>query len=86
MFLGNDATAGSRNEQPCGFNKNFVVLCKVTDMKSADQKRKSLRPLAEVCEENSRGILTFTDDLQHVEGVGKASDKALKSDKRANRE
>lgn len=55
-------------------------------MKSADQKRKSLRPLAEVCEENSRGILTFTDDLQHVEGAGEASDKALKSDKRANRE
>uniref|UniRef100_A0A8C2U039 Diaphanous related formin 2 n=1 Tax=Coturnix japonica TaxID=93934 RepID=A0A8C2U039_COTJA len=77
LFLGNYMNTGSRNEQSLGFNITF--LCKIIDTKSTDQKTTLLHFLAEVCEENYRDILKFTDDLQHVESASKVSDKTLKS-------
>uniref|UniRef100_A0A669PHM7 Diaphanous related formin 2 n=1 Tax=Phasianus colchicus TaxID=9054 RepID=A0A669PHM7_PHACC len=77
LFLGNYMNTGSRNEQSLGFNITF--LCKIIDTKSTDQKTTLLHFLAEVCEENHRDILKFTDDLQHVESASKVSDKTLKS-------
>ncbi|XP_072190122.1 protein diaphanous homolog 2 isoform X2 [Excalfactoria chinensis] len=75
LFLGNYMNTGSRNEQSLGFNITF--LCKIIDTKSTDQKTTLLHFLAEVCEENYRDILKFTDELQHVESASK--DKTLKS-------
>ncbi|XP_019473706.1 protein diaphanous homolog 2 isoform X1 [Meleagris gallopavo] len=77
LFLGNYMNTGSRNEQSLGFNITF--LCKIIDTKSTDQKTTLLHFLAEVCEENYRDILKFTDELQHVENASKVSDKTLKS-------
>ncbi|XP_042681345.1 protein diaphanous homolog 2 isoform X1 [Centrocercus urophasianus] len=77
LLLGNYMNTGSRNEQSLGFNITF--LCKIIDTKSTDQKTTLLHFLAEVCEENYRDILKFTDELQHVESASKVSDKTLKS-------
>ncbi|NXJ14493.1 DIAP2 protein, partial [Odontophorus gujanensis] len=77
LFLGNYMNTGSRNEQSLGFNITF--LCKIIDTKSIDQKTTLLHFLAEVCEENYRDILKFTDELQHVESASKVSEKTLKS-------
>ncbi|XP_021261384.1 protein diaphanous homolog 2 isoform X2 [Numida meleagris] len=76
LFLGNYMNTGSRNEQSLGFNITF--LCKIIDTKSTDHKTTLLHFLAEVCEENYRDILKFTDELQHVESASKVSDKTLK--------
>lgn len=48
-----------------------VFTSQIIDTKSTDQKTTLLHFLAEVCEENYRDILKFTDDLQHVESASK---------------
>ncbi|OXB79450.1 UNVERIFIED_CONTAM: hypothetical protein H355_008345, partial [Colinus virginianus] len=69
LFLGNYMNTGSRNEQSLGFNITF--LCKIIDTKSVDQKTTLLHFLAEVCEDNYRDILKFTDELQNLDSASK---------------
>ncbi|XP_017899603.1 PREDICTED: protein diaphanous homolog 2 [Capra hircus] len=77
LLVGNYMNSGSRNAQSLGFKINF--LCKIRDTKSADQKTTLLHFLAEICEENYRDILKFTDELEHVESASKVSAQILKS-------
>ncbi|OXB66548.1 hypothetical protein ASZ78_013534, partial [Callipepla squamata] len=69
LFLGNYMNTGSRNEQSLGFN--IMFLCKIIDTKSVDQKTTLLHFLAEVCEDNYRDILKFTDELQNLDSASK---------------
>lgn len=48
-----------------------MFTSQIIDTKSTDQKTTLLHFLAEVCEENYRDILKFTDELQHVESASK---------------
>ncbi|XP_070317896.1 protein diaphanous homolog 2 isoform X2 [Odocoileus virginianus] len=77
LLVGNYMNSGSRNAQSLGFKINF--LCKIRDTKSVDQKTTLLHFLAEICEENYRDILKFTDELEHVESASKVSAQILKS-------
>ncbi|XP_065770890.1 protein diaphanous homolog 2 isoform X1 [Muntiacus reevesi] len=77
LLVGNYMNSGSRNAQSLGFKINF--LCKIRDTKSTDQKTTLLHFLAEICEENYRDILKFTDELEHVESASKVSAQILKS-------
>ncbi|CAM4601754.1 unnamed protein product, partial [Lepidochelys olivacea] len=69
LLIGNYMNSGSRNAQSLGFNISF--LCKIRDTKSSNQKTTLLHFLAEICEENYRDILKFTDELEHVESASK---------------
>ncbi|XP_042637551.1 protein diaphanous homolog 3 [Orycteropus afer afer] len=69
LLMGNYLNAGSRNAQTFGFN--LSSLCKLKDMKSADQKTTLLHFLAEICEEKYPDILNFIDDLEHLDKAGK---------------
>lgn len=77
LLVGNYMNSGSRNAQSLGFNISF--LCKIRDTKSSNQKTTLLHFLAEICEENYRDILKFTDELEHVESASKVSAQNLKS-------
>uniref|UniRef100_A0A452H1I7 Uncharacterized protein n=1 Tax=Gopherus agassizii TaxID=38772 RepID=A0A452H1I7_9SAUR len=77
LLVGNYMNSGSRNAQSLGFNISF--LCKIRDTKSSDQKTTLLHFLVEICEENYRDILKFTDELEHVESASKVSAQSLKS-------
>ncbi|GCC29872.1 hypothetical protein chiPu_0008315 [Chiloscyllium punctatum] len=69
LLIGNYMNAGSRNAQTFGFNINF--LCKLKDIKSADQKTTFLHFLAQICEEKYPDLLKFPDDLQNVDKASK---------------
>ncbi|KAM7160742.1 protein diaphanous homolog 2 isoform 2-T2 [Macrochelys suwanniensis] len=69
LLVGNYMNSGSRNAQSLGFNISF--LCKIRDTKSSDQKTTLLHFLAEICEENYRDVLKFTDELEHIESASK---------------
>uniref|UniRef100_A0A7N4P8D5 Diaphanous related formin 3 n=1 Tax=Sarcophilus harrisii TaxID=9305 RepID=A0A7N4P8D5_SARHA len=71
LLLGNYMNAGSRNAQTFGFN--LSSLCKLKDTKSTDQKTTLLHFLAEVCEEKYPDILSFVDDLEHIDKASKVS-------------
>ncbi|KAM7160743.1 protein diaphanous homolog 2 isoform 3-T3 [Macrochelys suwanniensis] len=77
LLVGNYMNSGSRNAQSLGFNISF--LCKIRDTKSSDQKTTLLHFLAEICEENYRDVLKFTDELEHIESASKVSAQNLKS-------
>ncbi|XP_043851074.1 LOW QUALITY PROTEIN: protein diaphanous homolog 3 [Dromiciops gliroides] len=69
LLMGNYMNAGSRNAQTFGFN--LSSLCKLKDTKSADQKTTLLHFLAQVCEEKYPDILSFVDDLEHLDKASK---------------
>ncbi|ELW47371.1 Protein diaphanous like protein 3 [Tupaia chinensis] len=75
LLMGNYMNAGSRNAQTFGFN--LSSLCKLKDTKSADQKTTLLHFLVEICEEKYPDILSFVDDLQHLEKASKVSVEML---------
>ncbi|XP_056625199.1 protein diaphanous homolog 1 isoform X1 [Triplophysa dalaica] len=71
LLLGNYMNAGSRNAKAFGFSISY--LCKLRDTKSADQKQTLLHFLAETCLEQHPEVMTFTDELIHVEKASKVS-------------
>ncbi|XP_040343344.1 protein diaphanous homolog 3 [Herpailurus yagouaroundi] len=75
LLMGNYMNAGSRNAQTFGFN--LSSLCKLKDTKSADQKTTLLHFLVEICEEKYPDILTFVDDLEHLDKASKVSVETL---------
>ncbi|XP_023558144.1 protein diaphanous homolog 3 [Octodon degus] len=75
LLMGNYMNAGSRNAQTFGFN--LSSLCKLKDIKSADQKTTLLHFLVEICEEKYPDILNFVDDLEHLDKASKVSVETL---------
>ncbi|XP_046936481.1 protein diaphanous homolog 3 [Lynx rufus] len=75
LLMGNYMNAGSRNAQTFGFN--LSSLCKLKDTKSTDQKTTLLHFLVEMCEEKYPDILTFVDDLEHLDKASKVSVETL---------
>uniref|UniRef100_A0A3P8S6J1 Diaphanous related formin 2 n=1 Tax=Amphiprion percula TaxID=161767 RepID=A0A3P8S6J1_AMPPE len=77
LLVGNYMNAGSRNAQTFGFNISF--LCKLRDTKSISQNTTLLHFLADKCEENHPEILSFPDELEHVEDASRVSADILKT-------
>uniref|UniRef100_A0A670Y818 Diaphanous related formin 3 n=1 Tax=Pseudonaja textilis TaxID=8673 RepID=A0A670Y818_PSETE len=75
LLMGNYMNAGSRNAQTFGYN--LCSLCKLKDTKSADQTITLLHFLAEVCEEKYPNVLTFLEDLQHLDKASRVSVESL---------
>ncbi|XP_053102654.1 protein diaphanous homolog 1 [Hemicordylus capensis] len=65
LMMGNYMNAGSMNAGAFGFNISF--LGKLKDVKSGDQKLTLLHFLADICEMQHPEVLTFPDELIHVE-------------------
>ncbi|XP_019511445.1 PREDICTED: protein diaphanous homolog 3 [Hipposideros armiger] len=80
LLMGNYMNAGSRNAQTFGFN--LSSLCKLKDTKSADQKTTLLHFLVETCEEKYPDILSFVDDLEHLDKASKVSVETLEKNLR----
>uniref|UniRef100_A0A7N8XQS6 Diaphanous related formin 1 n=1 Tax=Mastacembelus armatus TaxID=205130 RepID=A0A7N8XQS6_9TELE len=75
LLVGNYMNAGSRNAKSFGFSISF--LCKLRDTKSADLKQTLLHFLAEVCQEQYSDIMSFPDELIHVEKASRVSAETL---------
>ncbi|XP_032082156.1 protein diaphanous homolog 3 [Thamnophis elegans] len=75
LLMGNYMNAGSRNAQTFGYN--LCSLCKLKDTKSADQTTTLLHFLAEVCEEKYPNVLSFLEDLQHLDKASRVSAESL---------
>ncbi|XP_029282034.1 protein diaphanous homolog 3-like isoform X2 [Cottoperca gobio] len=75
LLLGNYMNAGSRNAQSYGFD--LSSLCKLKDTKSADQKTTLLHFLAQVSEEEFPDVITFVEDLEHVDRCSRVSAENL---------
>uniref|UniRef100_A0A8C4J706 Diaphanous related formin 1 n=1 Tax=Dromaius novaehollandiae TaxID=8790 RepID=A0A8C4J706_DRONO len=75
LLVGNFMNAGSRNAGAFGFNIGF--LCKLRDTKSSDQKLTLLHFVAEQCEQSYPKLLTFPDELIHVEKASRVSAENL---------
>ncbi|XP_062983497.1 protein diaphanous homolog 3 [Elgaria multicarinata webbii] len=75
LLMGNYMNAGSRNAQTFGFN--LSSLCKLKDTKSADQKITLLHFLVELCEEKYPSLLSFVEDLQHLDKASRVSAESL---------
>uniref|UniRef100_A0A8C5WVG5 Diaphanous related formin 3 n=1 Tax=Laticauda laticaudata TaxID=8630 RepID=A0A8C5WVG5_LATLA len=75
LLMGNYMNAGSRNAQTFGYN--LCSLCKLKDTKSADQTITLLHFLAEVCEEKYPNVLSFLEDLQHLDKASRVSVESL---------
>nr|XP_013802347.1 PREDICTED: protein diaphanous homolog 1 [Apteryx mantelli mantelli] len=75
LLVGNFMNAGSRNAGAFGFNISF--LCKLRDTKSSDQKLTLLHFVAEQCEQSHPKLLTFPDELIHVEKASRVSAENL---------
>uniref|UniRef100_A0A672SNP1 Diaphanous related formin 1 n=1 Tax=Sinocyclocheilus grahami TaxID=75366 RepID=A0A672SNP1_SINGR len=75
LLLGNFMNAGSRNAKAFGFSISY--LCKLRDTKSADQKQTLLHFLAEICQEQYPEVMTFSEELIHVEKASRVSAETL---------
>ncbi|XP_039185765.1 protein diaphanous homolog 3 isoform X3 [Crotalus tigris] len=75
LLMGNYMNAGSRNAQTFGFN--LCSLCKLKDTKSADQTTTLLHFLVEICEEKYPNVLSFLEDLQHLDKASRVSAESL---------
>ncbi|XP_075805817.1 protein diaphanous homolog 3 [Microtus pennsylvanicus] len=75
LLMGNYMNAGSRNAQTFGFD--LSSLCKLKDIKSADQKTTLLHFLVDICEEKHPDILHFVDDLAHLDKASRVSVEML---------
>ncbi|CAL8333308.1 unnamed protein product, partial [Gadus morhua 'NCC'] len=69
LLVGNYMNAGSRNAQTFGFNISF--LCKLRDTKSVEHNITLLHFLAELCQEKHPEIMSFPDELEHVESASR---------------
>ncbi|KAJ0050081.1 hypothetical protein NL108_011792 [Boleophthalmus pectinirostris] len=75
LLVGNYMNAGSRNGKAFGFSISY--LCKLRDTKSADLKMTLLHFLAEVCQDQYPDIMSFPDELIHVEKASRVSAETL---------
>ncbi|XP_007442149.2 protein diaphanous homolog 3 [Python bivittatus] len=75
LLMGNYMNAGSRNAQTFGFN--LCSLCKLKDTKSVDQTITLLHFLVEICEEKYPNVLSFLEDLQHLDKASRVSVESL---------
>ncbi|KAM9833453.1 protein diaphanous homolog 1 isoform 2-T7 [Syngnathus typhle] len=75
LFLGNYMNAGSRNGKAFGFSISY--LCKLRDTKTADLKQTLLHFLADVCMEQYPQVMSFPDELIHVEKASRVSAETL---------
>ncbi|XP_061690533.1 protein diaphanous homolog 1 [Syngnathoides biaculeatus] len=75
LLVGNYMNAGSRNGKAFGFSISY--LCKLRDTKSADLKQTLLHFLADVCMEQYPEVMSFTDELIHVEKASRVSAETL---------
>ncbi|XP_059372262.1 protein diaphanous homolog 1-like isoform X1 [Carassius carassius] len=75
LLLGNFMNAGSRNAKAFGFSISY--LCKLRDTKSADQKQTLLHFLVEICQEQYPEVMTFSEELIHVEKASRVSAEML---------
>ncbi|KAM4621830.1 protein diaphanous homolog 1 [Polymixia lowei] len=75
LVVGNYMNAGSRNAKAFGFTISY--LCKLRDTKSADQKQTLLHFLADVCQEQHPEVMSFPDELIHVEKASRVSAETL---------
>ncbi|XP_040904838.1 protein diaphanous homolog 1-like isoform X2 [Toxotes jaculatrix] len=75
LLVGNYMNAGSRNGKAFGFSVSY--LCKLRDTKSADLKQTLLHFLADVCQEQYPDVMSFTDDLIHVEKASRVSAETI---------
>ncbi|KAK7919031.1 hypothetical protein WMY93_010315 [Mugilogobius chulae] len=75
LLVGNYMNSGSRNGKAFGFSISY--LCKLRDTKSADLKLTLLHFLAEVCQEQYPDVMTFPEELIHVEKASRVSAETL---------
>ncbi|XP_053284311.1 protein diaphanous homolog 1 [Pleuronectes platessa] len=75
LLVGNYMNSGSRNGKAFGFSISY--LCKLRDTKSADLKQTLLHFLANVCQEQYPDIMSFTDELIHVEKASRVSAETI---------
>ncbi|KAF7664313.1 hypothetical protein LDENG_00180890 [Lucifuga dentata] len=75
LLVGNYMNSGSRNGNAFGFTISY--LCKLRDTKSADQKQTLLHFLADVCQQQYPDVMTFPDELIHVEKASRVSAETL---------
>ncbi|KAM9795020.1 protein diaphanous homolog 1 [Neosynchiropus ocellatus] len=75
LLVGNYMNAGSRNGKSFGFPISY--LCKLRDTKSADLKMTLLHFLVEVCQEQYPEIMSFPDELIHVEKASRVSAETI---------
>ncbi|XP_075337552.1 protein diaphanous homolog 1-like [Odontesthes bonariensis] len=75
LLVGNYMNSGSRNGKAFGFSMSY--LCKLRDTKSADLKQTLLHFLADVCQEQYPDIMSFPDELVHVEKASRVSAETL---------
>uniref|UniRef100_A0A8C6NHZ2 Diaphanous related formin 1 n=1 Tax=Nothobranchius furzeri TaxID=105023 RepID=A0A8C6NHZ2_NOTFU len=71
LLVGNYMNSGSRNGMAFGFSISY--LCKLRDTKSADLKQTLLHFLAGVCQEQYPDVVSFPDELIHVEKASRVS-------------
>ncbi|XP_055081017.1 protein diaphanous homolog 1-like [Periophthalmus magnuspinnatus] len=75
LLMGNFMNAGSRNGKAFGFSISY--LCKLRDTKSTDLKMTLLHFLAEVCQEQYPEVMSFPDELIHVEKASRVSAETI---------
>ncbi|XP_028271255.1 protein diaphanous homolog 1 isoform X2 [Parambassis ranga] len=75
LLVGNYMNAGSRNGMAFGFSISY--LCKLRDTKSADLKQTLLHFLADVCQEQYPEVMSFSDELIHVEKASRVSAETI---------
>lgn len=75
LLVGNYMNAGSRNGKAFGFTVSY--LCKLRDTKSADLKQTLLHFLADVCQEQYPEVMSFPDELIHVEKASRVSAETI---------
>ncbi|XP_012989041.4 protein diaphanous homolog 1 isoform X2 [Esox lucius] len=75
LLMGNYMNAGSRNAKAYGFSISY--LCKLRDTKTADLKQTLLHFLADVCQEQYPEVMSFPDELVHVEKASRVSAETL---------
>ncbi|XP_072288451.1 protein diaphanous homolog 1-like [Eucyclogobius newberryi] len=75
LLVGNYMNSGSRNGKAFGFSISY--LCKLRDTKSADLKMTLLHFLAEVCQEQYPDVMTFPDELIHIEKASRVSAETI---------
>uniref|UniRef100_A0A8C5H838 Diaphanous related formin 1 n=1 Tax=Gouania willdenowi TaxID=441366 RepID=A0A8C5H838_GOUWI len=75
LLVGNYMNAGSRNGKAFGFSISY--LCKLRDTKSADLKQTLLHFLADVCQEQYPEVMSFPEELIHVEKASRVSAETI---------
>ncbi|XP_034036949.1 protein diaphanous homolog 1-like [Thalassophryne amazonica] len=75
LLVGNYMNSGSRNGKAFGFTLSY--LCKLCDTKSADHKQTLLHFLVDVCQQNHPDVMSFPDELIHVEKASRVSAETL---------